>query len=165
MAQNKRLRHRIAQRSDAELQRSTIRNGTRDVQASGVFGETDGFARRSEQWKVGLFCVEEIIEFACGQVSLARHERQFAVDLSNEEKRGFAAPALREQVKRNVGVATEAAARLAVTYALGDQLPDDIRAAIEHITQGVGVIGRNVVLLGRCLAKAASCQKEKLIDL
>ena len=82
-------------------------------------------------------------------------------------KRNAALPlrALREQVKRNVGVATEAAARLAATYALGDQLPDDIHAAVEHITQGVGVIGRNVVLLGGCHAKAASRQEEKLIDL
>ena len=112
-----------------------------------------------------MFCVEEKIEFACGQVRVAGHERQFAVDLSNEEKCGFAARALREQVKRNVGVAAEAAARLAVTYALGDQLPDDIHAPVEHIAQGVGVVGRNVVLLGGCHAKAASCQEEKLIDL
>ena len=48
MAQNERLGDRIAQRSDAELQRSAVRNRARDVQASGVFGETDGFAWRCE---------------------------------------------------------------------------------------------------------------------
>ena len=52
MPQDQRLRDRIAERSDAELQRAAVGHDARDMQAGGIFGEIDRLARRREQRKV-----------------------------------------------------------------------------------------------------------------
>ena len=49
MPQDQRLRHRVAERADAELQRAAVGDGARDMQAGGILGELDRLARRREQ--------------------------------------------------------------------------------------------------------------------
>ena len=49
MPQDQRLRDRVAERADADLQRAAVRHDARGVQAGGIFGEPDRLARRREQ--------------------------------------------------------------------------------------------------------------------
>ncbi len=89
--QDERLRHRVAERSDAELQRAAIGHRARDVQAGGVFGEVDRLARRRKQRKLGWRALQHQIEFVGRDVGVARHERQLGIDLPDEQEVGLPA--------------------------------------------------------------------------
>ena len=147
VAQDQRLRDRIAQRPDAELQRPAIGHDAGDPQPGGVFGEIDRLARRREQRKIGLRAVEHHVERVGAEVALARHERQLAVDLPDEDEIGGLAAPLGQEIEDDVRIAAQAVAGGAVANPLGHQLPDHIDAALQHGAERMGVVGRDIALL------------------
>ena len=106
------------------------------------------------------------IEFAGRDIGVARHERQLGVDLpDDQQKSALPAPAGGQQIDGEVGIAAQAVAGLAAAHALGDQLRDHVDAALEHVAQGVGVVGGDVVALRRGDAEPAAGLEEELVDL
>ena len=164
MPQDQRMRHRVAERADAELQGAAVGDGARDVDAHGVLGELDGFARRGEQRKVGRRPLQQKVEFALGQIAVAGHERQLGIDLPDEQKVALPARARLQQIEREVRVAAQAQARLARARAPGDELRHHVHPAIEHIAQRVGVVGGDVALLRGGDAEAGAGLEEELVD-
>ena len=134
VTQDQRLRHRVAERADAELQRAAVGDRARDVEADGVFGQIDRLARRREQGEVGRRALEQEVELAFRDLGVARHERQLGIDLPDEQKIAAPARAVGEQVEREVGIAAQAEARRAAR-ALGDELRDHVDAAVEHVAK------------------------------
>jgi len=165
MPQDERVRHRVAERSDAELQGAAVGHRARHVHPGGVVGELDGLARRREQAKVRGRAFQHQVEFARGDVAVAGHERQLRIDLSDEEKVALLARAAREQIEREVGVAAEAETSLAAAHALGDELRHHVDAAVEHVPQRVGVVGADVALLRGGDAEPRAGREEELVDL
>ncbi len=161
MAQDKALRHGVPQRADAKLQGAAIRHRRRGVQSTGIVGEIDRLARRRKQRKIGLRAVENELERAFRQVALTRHERQLAIDLSGKDKIRQALLAGGEQVEREIGVAAQTVAVLAP----GNQLADDIDAARQDIAHRVGIVGRDIALLGWRHAEPLAGLEEELVDL
>ena len=158
------MRHRVAQRADAELQRAAIGNGARDMDAGGVLGEIDGLARRREQGKVGGRALQEQVELLFRYVAIAGHEGQLRIDLPNEKEIALFARPGRQQIEREVGVAAQAQSRLAAALAPGDELRDHVHPAREHIAQGMGVVRGNIILLRGGDAEPRAGLEEKLID-
>ena len=56
--QDERLRHRVAEPADAELQGAAVGNDARHVEPDCIFGQVDGLTRRRKQGKVGLRALE-----------------------------------------------------------------------------------------------------------
>ena len=165
MPQDERLRHRVAERSDAELQGAAVGNRARHMEPGGVFGEIDRLARRREQGKLGGRPFQQQIEFAGRDLGVAGHERQLGIDLSDEQEIAIPARAAREQIEREIGVAAQAQAGLAVAHALGDELRHHVDAALDHVAQRMGVVGGNVALLRGGDAEARAGLEEELVDL
>ncbi|GAB1715629.1 MAG: hypothetical protein NTAFB05_06710 [Nitrobacter sp.] len=165
MPQDQALRQRIANLTDADLQRAAVLDEPRRVQADGVFGIRHGLGRRREQRKIGLGAVQDGAEFAGRQIASAGHERQLRIDLSHQLERRPAGGAGAQQVERGVGVAAQTVARLAVHDAFGHELGDDVEAAVEDVGCGMGVVGGDVVLLGIGVAQPLARQEEELGDL
>src|SRR5476651_2701495 len=97
------------------------------------------------------------------EISLARHERKLGIHLGDELEVRGTARAGGEQIKREIGIAAQAVARLAVDHpdALGDELGDDIDAALDHIAEGMGIIGGNVVLLRQRYVEPGAGEEKK----
>jgi len=130
MPQDERVRHRVAERPDAELQGAAVGHRARHMQAGGVVGGIDRLAWRREQAKVRGRGVQHQVEFAFRDVAVAGHEGQFRIDLSHEEEVARLARAARKQIEREVGIAAQAETRLAAAHALGDEL--------RHLDRGIG---------------------------
>jgi len=137
MAEYQSLRQRIADLTDADLQRAAVAHEARGVQADGVFGIGDRLRRRREQRKIGLGTIEHRAEFISGQIPRARHERQFGIDLGHQFERGAALRAGAHHVQRGVGVAAQAVTRRPVDHALCYQLGNDVEPARQQIGRGV----------------------------
>ena len=163
--QDQRMRHRVTERADAELQGAAVGDGARDVDAHGVLSELEGVsARRGEQRKVGRRPLQQKVEFALGQIAVAGHERQLGIDLPDEQKVALAARARRQQIEREVRVAAQAQARLvrgprAWPRAAPPRSPRDRAPA-----QRVGVVGGDVALLRGRDAEAGAGLEEEFID-
>jgi len=163
--QDERLRHRVAERSDAELQGAAVGHRARHVQARGVVGELDGLARRRKQAKIRGRAFQHQVEFTRGNVAVAGHERQLGIDLPDEEKVALLARAARKQIEREIGVAAQTEAGLAAAHALGDELRHHVDAAVEHVAQRMGVVGADVALLRGGDAEPRAGREEELVDL
>jgi hypothetical protein len=87
------------------------------------------------------------------------------IDLPDEQEIALLARAAGQQIEGDIRVAAQAEAGLAASYALGDELRHHIDAAIEHVAQRMGVIGRDVILLRNGDAEARAGLEEELIDL
>ncbi len=164
VAQDQSLRDRIAERPDAELKRTAIRHDAGDPQPGGVFGEIDRLARRRKQREICLRAVEHHVEGGGVEVALARHERQLAVDLPDEDKIGGFAATFGQEIEDDVRIAAEAISGGAVADPLGHQLPHHVDATLQHGAERMGVIGRDIALLcGRHVEPGAGLEEE-LVD-
>ena len=165
MPQDQRMRHRVAERADAELQRAAVGDGARDVDADGVLGEIDGLARRREQGKVGGRRPP-----AEGRTRLAAMSPSPGMNGSSEltcptnRKSHWPRARRRQQIEREVGVAAQAQPRLAAAHALGDELRHHVHPAVEHIAQRMGVVGGNVILLRGGDAEPGAGLEEEFVD-
>ena len=123
VAQDQRLRHRIAERADADLQRAAVDDRARRMQAGGIFGEIDRLARRREQRKIGLRALQHRsrIRRPADRASPGMNGSSELTWPANRKSHAPAA-ARAEQIEREVGIAAQAEARLAVAHALRDQL-------------------------------------------
>ena len=133
MAQDQRLRHGVAERADADLQRAAVGNGARGVQAGGIVGKLDRLARRREQRKVGRRAVEQQSNSSAGDGRVARHERQFGVDLRRRTeirrvpaRRAASRSSVRSGLQLRLKRVSPSRSRMR------HQLRDDVDAAVEH---------------------------------
>ncbi len=164
VAQDERLRHRVAERSDADLQRAPIGHSAGGVEAGGIFRKPDRLARRSDQGEVGARSLQHQVEFARGNVRVAGHERELGIDLAYHQKVGNSPFAAGQRVEREIGIAAQAEAGFAAAYLLCDELGDHIYPAIEQIAEHVGIIGADVITLGGGHGKPRPCLEEELIN-
>ena len=156
------LRQRIAHLPDADLQCAAVAHETRGMQPDGIFGVADRLGRRRKQREIGRGAVEHRAEFVGRQIAQAGHERQLGIDLADQLERCATLRAGAQDIQRRVGVAAQAVAGDAVDDAFRHQLGDDIETARQQIRRGMGIVGRNIVLLRIRHVQPLSGQKEKL---
>src|SRR5262249_13509686 len=111
--QDERLRHRVTEQADAQLQRAAVGDDARHVEPDRVFGKIDGLARRREQGKVGCRALQEEVEFVRSNIAVAGHEGQLRIDLAHEDEIALAARAAAQEIEREVRIAAQTQARLA----------------------------------------------------
>ena len=133
MTDNEALRQGIAHLPDADLQGAAVAHQSGRVKPDGVFRIGDRLRWRSKQREVGFGAVEHRVKLIAGQITLPRHERKFGVHLRHDLEGDAAIRTRTHQVKRRIGVAAQAIARLAIHDALGDKLRDHIDAASQQI--------------------------------
>ncbi len=161
MAQDQRLRHRIAERADAELQGAAVGHGARDMQTNGMIGEVDRLARRGEQREVVAF--QQQAKLGSRDLRVARHVRQLGIDLPYQQELTAALAAAIQQIDRDVGIAAETEA---VTAGVGgDQLRHHVDAAVDQVAQRVRIVGGDVALLRDRNIQARAGEEEELVDL
>ena len=162
VANDQTLRQSIANLPNADLQRAAVTHEACGMKTDGIFGIGDRLRRRREQRKLGRGTVEHRAEFLRRQVAGARHERQFRIDLADQLERCATLRAGTQDIQRRVGVAAQAVAGDAVDDAFRHQLGDDIETARQQIRRGMGIVGRNIVLLRIRHVQPLPGQKEKL---
>ena len=84
MAHDQSLRQRIADLTDADLERAAVVHQCRCVETNGIFGIADRLRRRREQGKINRGTIENRAELFGPKVAIAGHERQFGVDLTHQ---------------------------------------------------------------------------------
>ena len=156
------LRQRIAHLPNADLQCAAVAHEAGGVQSDGIFGVADRFGRWRKQREIGRGAVEHRAEFIGRQIAQAGHERQLGIDLADQLERCATLRAGAQDIQRRVGVAAQAVAGDAVDDAFRHQLGDDIETARQQIRRGMGIIGRNIVLLRIGRVQPLPGQKEKL---
>ncbi len=161
LAQHQRLRHGLAQRADADLQRAAVGHDARRMQARGIVGERHRLARRREQRKIGRG-VEHEIEFVLADRRVAGHERQFRIGLAGEQKIDAAVAAQRQQIERQVGIAAQAVGMRRFLGAMRHQLRHHVDAAVEHVAQRMGVVRARCNAAARRASRATGRPRRKI---
>jgi hypothetical protein len=105
LAQHKRSRNGIAERTDTDLQCAAIGHQARRMQAHRVVIQRHWLARRSEERKIGRRTVQQHVELAFCDGRVAAHERQFGIGLPGEQEIGAAVAAQRQELDRQVRIA------------------------------------------------------------
>jgi len=165
MPQDQALGHGITHRADADLQCAAVLDQAGDMQAGGIFADGHRGFRRRHQGKLAGGAVEHGGEILRRKQRLSRHKGQFVVDLPDKHKVRLACSAGGQHVAGHIGIAAGTVALVAsIVVVLCHQLCQHIDAPLQQIAQGMGVVGADMVLLGRCHPQLAASQKEKFLN-
>src|SRR5258708_6960177 len=120
--------------TNADLQRAPIGYEACHVQSDRMFANADRFLWRSKERKRIGRRIQNVGKFLRQTFCVGRHEGEFVVDLTRENKLRVALPPCLEQIECNVGVAAEAEARAACAFLFRNKLGNDVHAAFDQIT-------------------------------
>ena len=166
LPEDERLRERIGEGPDAELDGAAILDERCGVDRRGVILKGNGLLRRSEQRELECGAFENVIERRAGKFRFALHVGHRAVHLSDDREWRAAFAALkhrRKDFKAEVGVRGQAISRRVALSALCDELPEDIHAKRQEVLRGIGVIKARVALLGQRTVQEGACLKEEIV--
>ena len=149
----------VADRSDADLQRSPVGDQLRHMETDGLVLRARRPADDGEQLerRSGFIYQVDLVVRDDGR---AIHERQIVVDLDSEAEIGVTFASGLQQIDGDVGVAAQAHAAFGITR---HQLRHDIRSEIQNIAKRMGVVGRDVVALRIAVSEPATGLKKRTL--
>ena len=167
MPQDQRVRQRVRERSDADLQRAAVLDEARRVQRHGIVGQRCRLLGRREQRVMRALRLQHDVAFVHVHLGRARHVGQVGVDFDGERERLAGRPArldVGHHVERDVGVGAEADSSLALRVRR-HQLAEDIGADALEVPGHLGIVETGIGSLHVGIGEPRSGLHEKLGDL
>jgi hypothetical protein len=164
VAQDQRIGHRVADGADADLERAAIGDQSRRVNAGGMIRQADRPFRYAEQ-REAFAVAQHVVELGRVDLRITAHPGHFVVHFGDEPERGPPVPARLEQRQGDIGIAAEIELSVVGFLFFSNELSDDIHIRIEDVTEHVGIVRGNMVLLCRRHAQPLAGRQEELTHL
>ena len=158
----------VAQTADADLQGAAIADQGAGVQTQHVVGVVHGHVGRPELPEVVTGMIEHQIEGGRPDHGVVVHKGHFAVNLGEKKHLPALAAQLldhRKKIQSHFGIATQTQPPFAIHFARGDLLRPDVHSVVERISNHMGVVSADVILLRYRHIHEAARFEEKLHDL
>ena len=163
VANDQRLRNRIAERADADLQGAPIGHQTRRVQADRVIGGTDFAVGRRKHGVCRHRVGNDDIKKVGRDFGRVRHERHLPVDDADDQQWFIRGARAFDHFKRNIGIARERKLQCPAFSSRRHRLRKHVHALHRHVACDERVVGANVMLLGDFVAEVIAGFHEKFV--